>query len=663
MHYCFMNKPHGVSRNGNKINTKVHFQYIAREGEYVRIKGRTEDLVFTESGNMPDWANNASEFWEAAETHRRVNGRAYREFILGLQEELSIEDNIECIHKLMEMTGIKDKHAYTFAVHDKIAHFDKEHRNVHCHLMFSELEIEKNRPLDEDKYFQRYSQNENGELTGGYKASRYFQAKNGTIEMRHQWAVIVNAKFKERGLECRIDERTLEAQREEKIANGIKDGLQYLTRQAPEHLGGAYRNVKATLQINRAIKYYQTNMDVVTENDIQDIQDKKIITFAYDFNLRRVAKQIQNARYKNLIDNNSIREKIEDLDPEQPFAISVNNLCDELKLRSWEQSKQIKKLEDAAKEIKKKIVYEKSIQTTATDRLLNGKYKPVILEYYKISQTEKALWDEYHAIKDNYPEGVERDAKIDEWHQKYDGPHARKRELGEKIKQFKEIIATENFISRRNKEIEKITAINAEEMPKLKALNKQIFIAKNKLERIDNALKELSTVDGKEILFRSKIPPLVSNNSKLYGTEKLNDMPQKQIENQKYFIFQTMDRNNFLAVKLNDFTLQGKANVYEIKSVADTNGEQKFSVKPTGTSIPLYKEKTKVQQITPQGRVERITGPIMNKIASLANDAAEKGAMKMHMEAQKALPVDEVSKIEKQIYENWEKSMRNQMGR
>ena len=659
MHYCFMNKPHGVTRTGTKINTVIHYQYIAREGQYVRIKGRTEDLVFTESGNMPEWANSAGDFWDAAESHRRTNGRAYREFILGLQEELSIEDNVACIHKLMEMTGIKDKHAYTFAVHDKVAHFDKDHRNIHCHLMFSELEIEKDRPLDETKYFSRYSKNEDGKLTGGYKADRYFHDRNSTVEMRHIWANIVNAKFKERGLECRIDERTLQAQKEEKIANGITEGLQYLSRTAPEHLGGAYRNKETTAKIELAIKYYKTNTDVVTDSDIENIKDPKILTFAYDFNLRQIAKQIQTERYNNLIDNNSIRENIENIDPEQPFAISVNNLCDELKIRSWQQQRLLENYQEQVKTIKNKIVFEKAIQATATDRLLNGKYKSVLVEYYKLAKAEKVLWDEYHEIKENFPRGSqELQEKLNQWHQKFDEPHHRKQELGNEIKKFKEIISQPEFTAKCNEEIEKIKAINEVELPKLQAINKQIFICEKKIERSEKALKELSQVDGNEILFRSKIPPLVSNQTRLYGTVKVSELPQCMVEEQKYFVFQKINENSSLAVKFNDLTLQGKAKVYEIKAVTNANNTKKYSVTPTGTNVALYKEKNRVPQAEYSRGFAKSGSSFVNQITSLANAAEEKGAMKMHAEAIKELPKDEVSKIEKEIYQNWEKGMR-----
>ena len=35
------------------------------------MKGREEDLVFSRSGNMPDWAAHAGQFWQTAEENAR----------------------------------------------------------------------------------------------------------------------------------------------------------------------------------------------------------------------------------------------------------------------------------------------------------------------------------------------------------------------------------------------------------------------------------------------------------------------------------------------------------------------------------------------------------------------------------------------------------------
>ena len=157
MHYLFRNIAHGKAKNGNQIHTRVHYDYIAREGKYAHMSNREEDLVFTKSGNMPSWANTPKDFWQACEVNKPAKARGYREFLLGLQEELSLEDNIACVEELLKRTGIKDNHAYSFAVHNKAAAFDKKHRNIHCHLMFNEKIIEKDRPLCPELYFRRYS--------------------------------------------------------------------------------------------------------------------------------------------------------------------------------------------------------------------------------------------------------------------------------------------------------------------------------------------------------------------------------------------------------------------------------------------------------------------------------------------------------------------------
>ncbi|MBP2656990.1 MAG: mobA/MobL family protein [Firmicutes bacterium] len=85
-HYYFENTPHGTRKNGTKLNTKTHYDYIFREGEYAHMENREEDLAFTSYGNMPSWADYPGMFWEEAEAHRdKPDGRAYREFRFALQ--------------------------------------------------------------------------------------------------------------------------------------------------------------------------------------------------------------------------------------------------------------------------------------------------------------------------------------------------------------------------------------------------------------------------------------------------------------------------------------------------------------------------------------------------------------------------------------------------
>ena len=79
-------------------------------------------------------------------------------------------------------------------------------------------------------------------------------------------------------------------------------------------------------------------------------------------------------------------------------------------------------------------------------------------------------------------------------------------------------------------------------------------------------------------------------------------------------------------------------------------------------SLPLIFDRLPINILCSGHSVSTGSGqsPIISKIMALADKAEEKGAMKMHAEAKKELPVDEVSKVEKEIYENWEKGMRFQ---
>ncbi len=62
-HYYFENTSHAKMKNGEKINTKTHYEYIMRENKYSHLKNREEDLVYSKSGNMPKWANDADVLW------------------------------------------------------------------------------------------------------------------------------------------------------------------------------------------------------------------------------------------------------------------------------------------------------------------------------------------------------------------------------------------------------------------------------------------------------------------------------------------------------------------------------------------------------------------------------------------------------------------------
>lgn len=333
-HYYFENTPHGLRRDGSKLDTKIHAAYITRSGKYAHIRNREEDLVCTKSGNMPDWADNPLAFWEQAELHRRKNGRAYREFRIGLQEEFTLEENIALVERFLEESGVKQQHAYTYAIHDKNATFDKSHRNIHCHIMFNEKIIEPDRPLAPDKYFKNFSENQQGKPSSGYRTNAYFADRNTTIALRKKWAEIVNEQFKEKGMSERISEKSNLDRMQELKEAGKMDEADLFDRVPSPHLGSSYRNPKIMERIEERIRKVDIKNDEADDSDIASVdnmseQEKTIAYFANDFVMRKIARIIQNERLlmQKEIEEKRLQEDAAEIMSE-PYIITLGDIYD-----------------------------------------------------------------------------------------------------------------------------------------------------------------------------------------------------------------------------------------------------------------------------------------------------------------------------------------------
>lgn len=179
-------------------NSKMHFDYICR-------KKHINDLVYTQSGNMPAWADGAADFWQKADQHRDPNLQAHREVTMKFPSEFSLTENIKQVEQFLKRTGISQNHAYTYAIH-----YDPAQKNPYVHLMFNNKIIEKDRPLGPENYFKTYAYHiKTGEPTGGYKSSVYFEHfETGSLawdQTRKIWADLCNQKFKQKGLDTQID--------------------------------------------------------------------------------------------------------------------------------------------------------------------------------------------------------------------------------------------------------------------------------------------------------------------------------------------------------------------------------------------------------------------------------------------------------------------------
>ena len=122
-----------VTKNGAAA---MQAAYIARTGPYA--SGRTtsrEDLVATGFGNLPPGFADADEFWAAADTHGRSNGRSADVRIMTLPRGLDAAQQEQAAFRAAREWCGEDR-AYTWAVHNPDASDGGE--QPHVHLMRSQ---------------------------------------------------------------------------------------------------------------------------------------------------------------------------------------------------------------------------------------------------------------------------------------------------------------------------------------------------------------------------------------------------------------------------------------------------------------------------------------------------------------------------------------------
>lgn len=225
-----------LSNNKARTVGAAHSDYINRLDVFA-IKG---GCIYKDN-YLPKWAKgSAKTFFAAADKYERKNGVPYFEYQLALQNELTIEQNLEIVNTFIKKSELlKDKY-YAFAIHDKQATLDNSQRQIHCHLMFSSRcidDIEKSHERNAKTFFSTYRP-KNPKL-GGCKKDRRFNWDNpkereaAMLHTRKLWEDIVNATFKKYGIDEEISAKSLEAQREKALKQ--KDYLKAeILNRAPE---------------------------------------------------------------------------------------------------------------------------------------------------------------------------------------------------------------------------------------------------------------------------------------------------------------------------------------------------------------------------------------------------------------------------------------------
>jgi ATP-dependent exoDNAse (exonuclease V) alpha subunit len=174
-------------RSGQRIRDE-------RTGElhdYSRKGGVVHREIVIPEG-APMWARDRERLWNAAEAaEQRKNSCVAREFMLALPSELKSDDRQRLAMDFARALATKHRCAVDVSLHRPGRGGDT--RNHHAHLLCTTRRLhavgfqEKTRELDD--------------------------AKTGEVVFwRREWATLANTRFKERGLDIRIDHRTLQAQ-------------------------------------------------------------------------------------------------------------------------------------------------------------------------------------------------------------------------------------------------------------------------------------------------------------------------------------------------------------------------------------------------------------------------------------------------------------------
>ena len=656
-HYYFENTPHGKRKDGSKLDTGKHYDYISREADYANMKNRQEDLKLTSFGNLPDWADTPRDFWQKAEEYRnKPNGRAYREFKFALQEELSFEENIQCIEKFLKETGIKDNHAYSYAVHDKPAAFAKEHRNIHCHLMFNEKIIEKDRPLAADMYFKNYAQNKLGEPVKGYRSSREFSTTASTVKLRKLYADIVNDKFREKGLNISISEKSLKAQRQELLEQGKVEEAELLNRMPAPHLGDAYKNPAVMERIMTEIDETDAKADEAADGFMEQekdedlsIQELKIKLFANDVVIRQVARQLQQerARLKKEQQAEKARIEAEELQHEA-MVITTGDVCEYLDTKITEFDKKAAEKLAAFKAAQKNVLDDKRLELLAKDKMFDGNYSKDIRQYSTINKElnrVKIVLPTLYGQKDKLQELAALSRKNNELTKK-------RNEIGKRIGSYKTELT--NNTERYNAILSKLKKQNEEAIIKNKALYSRYKYDMLQTQKYKSVQKKLSKEQADTILFSEKIASQLGHKNKLNGTTFIKDLPFAVNNNNIYFF--TEQKNNIVkAVKIGDDIVKGKVPVYYLK-VENANIK---SVSKSDEMACLYARKNRtvsMKNLHPimQEAYKKRHQSVADKVAKIANNLVNDNMQQVKAKWQENEQTTDKTKLaEKKMYNEW----------
>lgn len=606
------------SRNlyGHKVNSLSHYQYITRSGRYTN---KDEDLAYSESGNIPNCPElemNIKNYWKAANTYGRVNSRAYRDVVIALQEEFSLDENIALVHDFMHHFGIDENQTYSFAIHDHQSKLAPEHRNIHCHLMFNERIVNQERVFAHaEDIFKRA----NSPVSGGLKIDRYFSRRDFVIDAREYWEKINNEMFIKKGLHARISCKTLKEQKAELEAEGRYEEAKYYDRKPMDHMGPEFKDPKVLQEIYERSLEKEKGLNIKDNDDAAadpetpaddpdpwtamrqaeqaeaDAFDVKKEMYAADLALRRAAKEYQIEKAK--LNQKRYQRKLymlkqfgfDETIATDPITVTVGDVCHQIEKIEAQYNIEIQKeLDKAAAYQNEKLKgpaqirtykwqkFEKVLAKENESGSMSGKrnfatyqkYKKLQAEIANLKVKEKtALANDQAAIQKERI-NKERSLKLLETERLYFSIQTEngKTTVGVKLSEIEQSDAfriMDQEVKKHNQAREK-WAIEAEK--KAENLYKMQKIYRVQREKLEKSMPESMLLYGEDI------PAKVYLTAKVRG-KPLMQMPFTNIKNDVYVIVKPPKEMTYgkpltmACVKLGEATSKGMARIYKVNIV------------------------------------------------------------------------------------------------
>ena len=212
-----------VAAAAYRSGEKLHSEYYGEDSDYTRKGGVICSEILLPPHAPPSFSDRET-LWNSVEkVERGKKAQLAYSFDIALQNEFSVEENIDLARQFLLDSFVSRGMVVDFSVHSP----DKEDggiSNPHFHVMCPIRPILPNGKWG-NKQRREYVLDEHGNRIRDEAGDYVFNAvpttdwgSPETLEAwRQTWAELCNAKFAEKGLDCRIDHRSFERQGVEQI--------------------------------------------------------------------------------------------------------------------------------------------------------------------------------------------------------------------------------------------------------------------------------------------------------------------------------------------------------------------------------------------------------------------------------------------------------------